>query len=98
MRAGAAEVLDSRIPPLDKLRLAQDVLDEVDRAKEDGKLPNVATVFEDRPDDEEYALFTPRSRISSTARSPMRSRPVPPRRGARARRARSGRVSRGESL
>ena len=54
VRAGAAEVLDSRIPPLDKLRLAQDVLDEVDRAKEDGKLPNVATVFEDRPDDEEY--------------------------------------------
>ena len=54
VRAGAAEVLDSRIPPLDKLRLAQDVLDEVDRAKEDGKLPNVATVFDDRPDDEEY--------------------------------------------
>ncbi len=54
VRAGAAEVLDSQIPPLDKLRLAQDVLDEVDRAKEDGKLPNVATVFEDRPDDDEY--------------------------------------------
>ncbi len=54
VRAGAAEVLDSRIPPLDKLRLAQDVLDEVERAQEDGKLPNVATVFEDRPDDDDY--------------------------------------------
>ena len=54
VRAGAAAVLDSGIPPLDKLRLAQDVLDEVDAAKEDGKLPNVAVTFEDRPDDEEY--------------------------------------------
>ena len=31
VRAGAAEVLDSRIPPLDKLRVAQDVLDAVDK-------------------------------------------------------------------
>lgn len=54
VRAGAAAVLDSGIPPLDKLRLAQDVLDEVDAAKEDGKLPDVAVTFEDRPDDEEY--------------------------------------------
>ncbi len=54
VRAGAAEVLDSRIPPLDKLRLAQDVLDEVERAQDDGKLPNVATVFRDRPDDDDY--------------------------------------------
>ncbi len=54
MRAGAAAVLDSRIPPLDKLRLAQDVLDEVDAAKKDGKLPDVAATFESRPDDDEY--------------------------------------------
>ena len=54
VRAGAAAVLDSRIPPLDKLRFAQDVLDEVDRAKERGKLPDVDAAFEDRPDDEEY--------------------------------------------
>jgi hypothetical protein len=54
VRAGAAAVLDSRIPPLDKLSLAQDVLDEVDAAKDDGKLPDVAVAFEDRPDDEEY--------------------------------------------
>jgi MFS family permease len=54
VRAGAAAVLDSRIPPLDKLSLAQDVLDEVDAAKDDGKLPDVAVTFEDRPDDEEH--------------------------------------------
>jgi MFS family permease len=54
VRAGAAAVLDSGIPPLDKLRLAQDVLDEVDRAKKDGKLPDVAATFEDRPHDDDY--------------------------------------------
>jgi MFS family permease len=54
IRAGAAEVLDSRIPPLDKLRVAQDVLDEVARANDAGELPDVARAFEDRPDDEEW--------------------------------------------
>jgi MFS family permease len=54
IRAGAAQVLDSRIPPLDKLRVAQDILDEVKRAKAVGELPNVDAVFEERPDDEEY--------------------------------------------
>jgi MFS family permease len=54
VRAGAAEVLDSRIPALDKLRVAQDVLDEVEKAKEDGELPNVEAAFEDRPDTDEY--------------------------------------------
>ncbi len=57
VRAGAAEVLDSSIPALDKLRLAQDVLDEVRRAAEEGELPNVATAFEERPDDEEYTAL-----------------------------------------
>jgi hypothetical protein len=57
VRAGAAAVLDSRIPPLDKLRLAQDVLDEVERAQDDGKLPDVETVFEERPDDDEYGAL-----------------------------------------
>ena len=52
LRAGAAAVLDSRIPPLDKLRVAQDVLVEVERA--DGELPDVAAAFEDRPDTDEY--------------------------------------------
>jgi MFS family permease len=54
IRAGAAEVLDSGIPPLDKLRLAQDVLDEVRRSRDAGELPRVAVVFEDRPDDGDY--------------------------------------------
>ena len=54
VRAGAAEVLDSRIPPLDKLRVAQDVLDEVDKAEERGELPDVSAALADRPDDAEY--------------------------------------------
>jgi MFS family permease len=54
LRAGAAEVLDSRIEPLDKLRLAQNVLDEVDRADEAGELPRIAALFEDLPSSDEY--------------------------------------------
>jgi MFS family permease len=54
LRAGAAAVLDSRVSPLDKLRLAQDVVAEVDQAERDGELPDVRDVFEDRPDDEEH--------------------------------------------
>ena len=54
IRAGAAVVLDSDIPPLDKLGVAQDVLDEVDRAEELGELPDVERTFEGRPDDDEW--------------------------------------------
>ena len=54
VRAGTAEVLDSRIPALDKLRVAQDVLDEVDEAEDRGELPDVAAALEDRPDDDDY--------------------------------------------
>jgi MFS family permease len=54
IRAGAAVVLDSAIPPLDKLGVAQDVLDEVDRSSEVGELPDVGRAFEDRPDDDEW--------------------------------------------
>ena len=52
LRAGAAAVLDSSIPPLDKLGLAQDVLAIV-RAS-DREVPDVREAFVDRPDDEEY--------------------------------------------
>ena len=52
--AGAAVVLDSRIPPLDKLGVAQDVLDQVTEAKREGSLPDVAAAFEDRPSTDEY--------------------------------------------
>jgi MFS family permease len=51
IRSGAAIVLDSGIPPLDKLGVAQDVLAEVDRSSEAGELPDVGRALEDRPDD-----------------------------------------------
>jgi predicted MFS family arabinose efflux permease len=54
IRAGAARVLDSHIPPLDKLAVARDVLTEVDAAKKQGNLPDVAKVFADRPSTDEY--------------------------------------------
>jgi hypothetical protein len=54
IRAGAAIVLDSEIPPLDKLGVAQDVLAEVDRSNDAGELPDIDRALEDRPDDEEW--------------------------------------------
>ena len=54
VRAGVAEVLDSRIPAIEKLRLAQDVLDQVDSAGGNGELPDVGAAFEDRPSSQEY--------------------------------------------
>ena len=57
IRAGAAKVLDSRIEPLDKLRLAQNVLDAVDEAEETGDLPDVASVFEGLPESDEYVAL-----------------------------------------
>ncbi len=54
IRAGAAIVLDSQIPPLDKLGVAQDVLAEVDRSSEAGELPDVERALADRPDDHEW--------------------------------------------
>jgi len=52
LRAGAAAVLDSSIPPLDKLGLAQDVLAIVHAS--DREVPDVREAFADRPDNEEY--------------------------------------------
>ena len=49
LRAGAAAVIDSSIPPLDKLGLAQDVLAIVRAA--DREVPDVREAFADRPDD-----------------------------------------------
>jgi MFS family permease len=57
IRAGAAKVLDSRIEPLDKLRLAQNVLDAVDEAEATGDLPDVASVFEGLPESDEYVAL-----------------------------------------
>jgi MFS family permease len=56
VRAGTAVVLDSRIPALDKIRVAQDVLEEVDEAERRGELPRVENVFEGRDDEEDRAL------------------------------------------
>ena len=53
LRAGAAVVLDSRIPPLEKLGVAQDVLAEVDAAGS-AQLPDLGEAFQDRPDTDEY--------------------------------------------
>jgi MFS family permease len=58
LRAGAAAVLDSSIPPLDKLGVAQDVLAIVRAA--DREVPDVRRAFEDRPDDEEYRTLEER--------------------------------------
>ncbi len=53
VRAGTAAVLDSRVPAVEKLRVAQDVLAEVDDAERRGELPRVERVFDDE-EDEEY--------------------------------------------
>ncbi len=47
-RAGAAILLDSTLPPLDKLRVAQQVLRSIDRAN--GRLPDVRAPLEGRFD------------------------------------------------
>jgi predicted MFS family arabinose efflux permease len=52
LRAGAAAVLDSSIPPLEKLGVAQDVLAIVRAA--DREVPDVRDAFADRPEDEVY--------------------------------------------
>jgi hypothetical protein len=52
LRAGAAAVLDSRIPSLDKLAVAQDVLAVVRSA--DREVPDVRVAFADKPDVPEY--------------------------------------------
>jgi MFS family permease len=51
LAAAAAAVIDSHVPPLDKLRLAQDVLAEVDRA--DGRVPDIAPAFAERVEGED---------------------------------------------
>ena len=53
LRAGAASVLDSRIPPLDKLGVAQDVLEQVEAAGANRR-PDFDAAFEDRPQTDEY--------------------------------------------
>ena len=69
IRAGAAVVLDSEIPPLDKLGVAQDVLAEVDRANDVGELPDVAASPRGPARRRRVAArSSPAFRISSTGR------------------------------
>lgn len=53
LRAGAAVVLDSRIPPLEKLGVAQSVLAVVDEAGSKQR-PDLDAAFADRPGTDEY--------------------------------------------
>ena len=43
LAAGTSAVLDSRIPPLDKIGVARDILVAVDEAEEEARVPDVAT-------------------------------------------------------
>jgi MFS family permease len=52
LRAGAAAVIDSSIPPLQKLGLAQDVLAVVQAS--DREVPDVREAFADQPDTDAY--------------------------------------------
>ena len=50
LAAGTSAVLDSRIPPLEKLSVARNVLAAVDEAKEEARIPAVAEVVGNRDD------------------------------------------------
>ena len=54
LRAGTAVVLDSRIPPLDKIGVARDVLVAVDKAETEARIPDVEEVV-GKHDDPAYA-------------------------------------------
>jgi MFS family permease len=56
LAAGTSAVLDSRIPPLEKLAVARDVLLAVDEAEAEGSIPAVEDVV-DRQDDPAYAAL-----------------------------------------
>ena len=90
LRAGAAAVLDSGIPPLEKLAVAQDVLAIV-RAS-DREVPDVREAFADRP--ATTRVPQPRGRARLAARPGGHRRvltAVSPRRAARGRGARADR-------
>jgi MFS family permease len=50
LAAGTAAVLDSRIPPLDKLAVARDILVAVDEAKDEARIPDIQEVVGERDD------------------------------------------------
>jgi MFS family permease len=54
LAAGTSAVLDSRIPPLQKVGVARDILVAVDEAEQEARIPDVREVL-DRRDDPAYA-------------------------------------------
>ena len=54
LAAGTSAVLDSRIPPLEKVGVARDILVAVDEADREARIPDVEEVI-GRPDDPAYA-------------------------------------------
>jgi MFS family permease len=50
LAAGTAAVLDSRIPPLEKLAVARDILVAVDEAKDEARIPDIRDVVGERDD------------------------------------------------
>jgi MFS family permease len=52
LSAGTAAVLDSRIPPLDKLKVARNVLVSVDDARAEARVPDIAEVVNEDDDPE----------------------------------------------
>jgi MFS family permease len=54
LAAGTSYVLDSRVPPLDKIGVARDVLVAVDDAEEEARVPDVAEVVRERGDEPAY--------------------------------------------
>jgi MFS family permease len=55
LAAGTSFVLDSRIPPLEKIGLAREILVAVDDAEEEARVPDVGEVVGERGDDPAYA-------------------------------------------
>jgi MFS family permease len=54
LAAGTSAVLDSRIPPLQKIGIARDILVAVDEAEQEARIPDVEAVI-DRSDDPAFA-------------------------------------------
>jgi hypothetical protein len=52
LAAGTAVVLESDIPPLDKIGVARDILVAVDQAQEDVTVPDVTQVLDEEDDDD----------------------------------------------
>ena len=68
LAAGTAVVLDSQIPPLDKIAVARDILVAVNEAEAEARIPDVGDVDRQRGRSRARRSRRRSSRISSTAR------------------------------